>query len=153
MRRRFDEPDAATALVVSKIRECFLTNGRTPANETEWSGAMGFAKAAGVHCGPPPTPTTAAWAALATEDAGVAQKFRVRHADVIRREALAVQRWKNLTSWLAEPTPQETAEVERLAREAAQHQSAIQHRAREILAEQQRVALERAVAQASKELA
>lgn len=128
------------------------TGNEVPSPATTWRSAAREAWGAGYDIDPPTLPCTERHAELAQTDPVTARHYKSEHFIEMDLERENAAEWERRRKWAMGPAPAEYAEQQRAERERAELEQRIEARAREILADEQRRALEKARAQARKEL-
>lgn len=127
------------------------TGNEVPSPATTWRAAAQEAWSAGYDIEPPPTPCTEHLRELERTSPSEARRYKSENFLELELEQINVALWNQRREWAAGPSPAELAEQQRAARERAELDQRIEARAREILEEQNRRALEKAREQARKE--
>jgi hypothetical protein len=132
-----------------------MSDGRASLAQS-WLQAMNLAWSVQTDTDPPPTPASDKIAELraAGDFRELNRLYLLQGLDVeAAQEQRNLIRWQAMRRWASEPSPAERREADLARAQAEAHEAEVEARAQQILAEQNRAALEKARQQARKELA
>lgn len=149
------EPYQCAEVAIDDKRETFVKKDSGKSNAQAYKQMMDLCWSFGFDCDPPPTPAADKIAALkaANDHRELNRLYLLQglnfEAEQEQRNAI---RWQAMRKWASEPSDAERQAEELAKAEAQAVEAQIEFRAREIIAQQDRAALDKARAQARKEL-